>query len=86
MQGRVVEDCAVAGGLVSGCYCYCGYFCRGCCYCRWGGWWWLLLRPLVIIVVGGELVAEELVEDRVAAGGLVSGCCCYYSYFCRGCC
>ena len=28
---ELVEDRVAAGGLVSGCFCYYSYFCRGCC-------------------------------------------------------
>ena len=31
VAGELVEDGVDAGGLVSGCCCYCSYFCRGCC-------------------------------------------------------
>ena len=38
VAGELVKDGVAAGEPVSGLCCYCGCFCRGCCYCRWGGW------------------------------------------------
>ena len=40
VTGEPVKDGLTAGGLVSGCDCYCCCFCRGCYYCCGGGWWW----------------------------------------------
>ena len=31
VAGELAENGMAAGGIVSGCYCYCGFFCRGCC-------------------------------------------------------
>ena len=31
VAGELVKDGLAAGGLVSGCFCYCGYFYRGRC-------------------------------------------------------
>ena len=40
VAGELMEDSVGAGEHIAGWCCYCGCFCRGCCYCRGGGWWW----------------------------------------------
>ena len=40
VAGELVEDGVATGELISGCRCYCAYFCRGSGKCRGGGLWW----------------------------------------------